>query len=292
MKLKRVYPYFLVSPIFLFLVIFLVYPTLYQVYLSFYDIYLLRPDKATYVGLTNYFKVLSDPNVIHSIYLTLLFTFLTVILELVLGLAIALLLDRSWKGIGILETIVLLPFFAMPIVSGLVWKFLWDADWGIINYLLSLIFGIKIGTLNWLGDPNLAFIAIVVTEVWNHTPFAVLVFLASLKAIPIQPIESAKIDGANPIQIFRHITLPFLTPAILIVLTFRTIFNLRVFDVIYSLTAGGPGNATYLMSINIYFSAFRYYQAGYGGALAVILLIITLIFGLIYFKILYGKLEV
>ena len=292
MKLKRFYPYFLVSPIFLFLGIFLVYPTLYQIYLSFYDIYLLKPDQARYIGLTNYFKAIGDPNVIHSIYLTLLFTFLTVILELILGLAIALLLDRPWKGVQIIETIVLLPFFAMPIVSGLIWKFLWDADWGFINYILYLSFGIKIGALNWLGDPLLAFIAIVITEVWNHTPFAVLVFLASLKAIPIQPIESAKIDGATTIQIFRYVTLPFLTPAILIVLTFRTIFNLRVFDVIYSLTAGGPGNATYLMSLNIYFSAFRYYQAGYGGALAVILLLITLLFGIIYFKLLYGKLEV
>ncbi|MEM4177842.1 MAG: sugar ABC transporter permease, partial [Nitrososphaeria archaeon] len=275
-----------------FLSIFLIYPTLYQIYLSFYDIYLINPEQGKFIGLTNYLKALRDPSITYSIYLTLLFTFLTVILELFLGLGIALLLDRPWKGIKILETIVMLPFFAMPIVSGLIWKFLWDTDWGVINYILYLFFGIKIGTLNWLGDPILAFLAIVVTEVWNHTPFAVLVLLASLKAIPIQSIESAKIDGATTTQIFRHIILPFLSPAILIVLTFRTIFNLRVFDVIYSLTAGGPGNATCLMSLNIYFSAFRYYQAGYGGALAVILLLITLLIGLIYFKLLYGKLEV
>jgi len=288
--IKKLTPYLLLLPIFLLLSVFLLYPSGQNIFLSLYDFHLLRPEKASFVGFRNYISALMDPKVINSLKVTLIFSLSAVVFEFLIGLGVALLLDRKWRGGTAIQSIVIIPLITMPIVVGLMWRFLWSTDWGLINYILTW-FGISMGKISWLGDPSTALFAVIVTEVWNNTPFVILVLFAALRSLPTEPFESAMIDGASRLQMFFYITLPLLSPAIAVVLTFRTIYALRLFATIYALTAGGPGYSTSVLSIFIYYTGFRYYEAGYSGALSVILLFVTVVFGLFYFKWLYGKLE-
>jgi len=287
---KKLTPYLLLLPIFILLSIFLLYPSAQNIFFSLYDFHLLRPEKASYVGFRNYISALLDPKVIDSLRITLTFSLSAVLFEFLIGLSVALLLDRKWRGAAAIQLIVIIPLIIMPIVVGLMFRFLWNTDWGLINYLLTWI-GVPMGKINWLGDPSTALFAVIVTEIWNNTPFVILVLFAALRSLPVVPFESAMVDGASRWQMFVYITLPLLTPAIAVVLTFRTIYALRQFATIYALTAGGPGYSTSVLSVFIYYTGFRYYQVGYSGALSVILLCVTVAFGLFYFKWLYGKLE-
>lgn len=241
-----------------------------------------------FVGLRNYLELAGDDRFWAACRTTLYFTGVSVTVELALGLGMALLIDRTWPqvlgartdaesghGQAWLRAIILIPWAIPTVVSARMWDWLYHPEYGLFNYLL-LTSGLISQPINWLGDPVWAIHAAILMDVWKATPFAALLLLAGLKAIPRELYQAALVDGASAWAAFRHITLPLLLPVILIVLVFRTMDAARVFDAIYVLTGGGPGNSTETLSIYAYKTLFQTLQFGYGSALASVMFLLVL----------------
>jgi trehalose/maltose transport system permease protein len=239
-----------------------IYPIIHGVYLSLHR-KLLIFGISEFVGLQNYRFLLTDERFWGALGNTVYFTVLSVSGELVLGLAFALLMNRAFHGKGFMRAVVLIPWAIPTVVSAKMWEWIYNGDFGILNYLL----GMKI---NWLGDPFWALHAAIIMDVWKTTPFAAILLLAGLQLIPADLYSAARIDGAGSIRLFRHVTLPLLKPMILIVLIFRSLDAFRVFDAVYVLTGGGPANTTETLSVYAYKVLFQTLQIGYGSTLAVI----------------------
>ena len=272
---RRYAGYFFLAPALVYLIAFSVYPLLYSVNVSLRQFILSKPYLGMpWVGLDNFWRVLSDGHFQYSMAATLYFTIAGVVAELLLGLGIALLLNRHIPGIGIIRTIVIIPMMIAPVVVGLSWKHMLDFDVGVLNYFIRQL-GIR--PPNWLGDATAVIPALIITDVWEWTPLFVLLLLAGLQAMPLEPFEAARVDGASRWQSFVHLTLPFLRPFILIGLLLRVMDSLRTFDTPFVMTAGGPGRATEFASLYAYRQAFSYYYVSVGIAAAFIILIIITI---------------
>jgi len=271
-------PYLFLAPTLLILAVVTLYPLFYVFWLSLHR-RLLIFDISKFIGLENYGFLLSDDRFWNALYNTVYFTAVSVFLELILGLAMAMLLNRGFKGKGLMRSIILVPWIIPTVVSAKMWEWMYNPDFGILNYLLR-------ANINWLGSPFWALNAAVFVDVWKTTPFVVLLLVARLQTIPVDLYQAARVDGASNWYIFRRITLPLLTPMILIVLIFRTLDAFRVFDVIYVLTGGGPGNTTETLSIYAYKTLFQTLQFGYGSALAVTVFICVAITTIFYVKLL------
>jgi multiple sugar transport system permease protein len=216
-----------------------------------------------FTGLDNYAFLVQDDRFWNALKNTVYFTAMSVSLELVLGLCLALLLNRKFGFKGALTAIVLVPWAVPTVVSARMWEWIYNTDFGILNYLI----GQKV---NWLGSPLLAINAAIFMDVWKTTPFAAILFLAGLRVIPSELYHAARIDGAGTWQLFRRITLPLLMPVVLVVLVFRVLDAFRVFDSVYVLTGGGPANTTETLSIYAYKVLFQTLQFGYGSTLSVV----------------------
>lgn len=236
------------------------FPALYVFWLSLHR-RLLIFDISTFIGLENYGFLWRDQRFWNAFRNTVYFTGASVSLELLLGLGAAMLIHRSFRGKGVMRTIILIPWAIPTVVSAKMWEWLYNADFGLFNYLLG-------EKMNWLGSPFLALNAAVFMDVWKTTPFVVLLLMAGLQAIPQDLEQAARVDGASGWTIFRKITMPLLKPVILIVLIFRTLDAFRVFDAIYVLTGGGPANTTETLSIYAYKILFQTLQFGYGSAVS------------------------
>lgn len=229
-----------------------------------------------FVGLENYRRLLADVNFWQSVRFTLLFILASVSLELVFGMAFALLLNEALPGRGFLRTVVLVPW-AIPIaVSARVWQLVYNYEFGLFNFLM-LRLGLADAPINWLGSTTGAFAAIVISDVWKTTPFMTIILLAGFSTIPQDLYRQAMVDGTHFGQRFRHVTLPLLRPVIAVALLFRTIDAIRIFDLVYVLTGGGPGGAT--TSLSLY--SFRYYVSGDFGYGSSISLVVFLLAGLL-----------
>lgn len=250
-----------VMPAVLLLAAVTVYPVIHVVYLSLHR-KLLIFGISEFTGLQNYRFLLQDGRFWGALGNTAYFTGLSVASEVVLGLALALLMNRAFKGKGFVRAMVLVPWAIPTVVSAKMWEWIYNGDFGILNYLLG-------ANVNWLGDPFWALHAAIVMDIWKTTPFAAVLILAGLQLIPADLYSAARIDGAGPVRLFRHITLPLLKPVILIVLIFRSLDAFRVFDAVYVLTGGGPANTTETLSVYAYKVLFQTLQIGYGSALAV-----------------------
>ena len=274
---------FFLFPSFIFVGLFSIFPIIESFRLSLYRLILTLPwlgEKM--VGLENYTDLLSDPVARDSIRTTLIFIAVTIPLELLLGLGIALVLNQTFRGRGLLRAVVLIPWAIPTVVSSQMWRFIFNDRYGLINFLL---FGADASSyIAPLADPNLAMISIMVAEIWKTTPFAALIILAGLQGIADDLYEAAGIDGATPWQTFRRITLPLLTPALLLALLFRTIDALRVFDLVYVMTQGGPGDATNVLQFYGYKKTFPEGMVGYGSAIAVIVFLMSLALSLAYLR--------
>ena len=229
-----------------------------------------------FTGLQNYLRLMTDVHFWHSLGFTLRFVLVSVALELVFGLAFALLLNESMPGRGLLRVVLLVPWAIPLAVSARVWELVYNFDFGLLNALLQGI-GLTQGPINWLGSPAGAFAALVISDVWKTTPFMTVILLAGLAAIPGDLYRQAMVDGTHFLQRFGHITLPLLRPVVAVALLFRTIDAVRIFDLIYVLTGGGPGGAT--TSISLY--AFRYYVSGDFGYGSAVSLVVFLLAGLL-----------
>lgn len=272
-KSKGFFPYLLWIPTALFLIFIIIYPLIYLVKNSMFFINQMTGIKS-FVGLGNFIEVFKDPGVIISVKNTLIFFGCSLFLEFSMGILLAVLM---WKyitvGQGILKTLLITPMMMTPVAVGLIFRWLFHTDMGIINYFLNH-FGFY--NLNWLATPGLAMTAIIIAEVWQWTSFVFLGCLAGLSAMSDEPIESAQIDGANSWQILRYIILPILKPIFLVVLVFRFVDMFKAFDIVYVLTEGGPGNATDILPFHLYKEAFRYFNTGYASAISWIILIVIL----------------
>jgi multiple sugar transport system permease protein len=221
----------------------------------------------SFVGLSNYARLGSDPRFIDAVGHTLLYTALAVILPLILGLLAALAFNRSFPLRGVLRGLFVMPMMATPVAIALVWTMMFHPQLGVLNYLLSFV---GIGPQAWVFHPATVIPSLVLVETWQWTPLVMLIVLGGLAAIPVEPYESAEIDGANPLQKFRYITLPMIAPFLMVAVIIRTIDALKSFDIIYAITQGGPGTASETINIYLYSVAFAYYDVGYGSAIAVV----------------------
>lgn len=278
--LKKFSSYLLVLPALLFLVVFLVYPMVNTIWLSFWKYSYFEPEARTFIGLKNYFSLFKDVGFFSSLSFTICFTVVCISIEFVVGMTLALVLKKVTRFGTVIRTISIFPYMVAPIAAGQIWRLLFNLDAGMVNYILNVF---SIHPVNWLGSNAGAFWAVVISQVWKSTPFVMLVLLSGLQSIPEEVYEAAVVDGANSLQSFKSITFPLLLPSVTIALVFETIFKLRVFDLVITLTGGGPGKATTPLGILLQRNYFQTYEAGYSGAISVVLLFLGASFSVLYF---------
>ena len=267
-----------IFPAILLLSVVTIYPIFYVFYLSLHR-KLLIFDISRFVGIENYMFLFRDDRFWNALKNTVYFTGISVSLELILGLSIAILLQRSFRLKGLVRALVLIPWAIPTVVSAKMWEWIYNTDFGILNFIIG-------SKINWLGTPFLALNAAVFMDVWKTTPFVAILLMAGLQVIPQEMYQAAKVDGAGRWDTFKTITLPLLKPVILVVLLFRTLDAFRIFDAIYVLTGGGPANATETLSIYAYKVLFQTLQFGYGSTLSVVVFLCTGCVSVLYIKLL------
>lgn len=238
-----------------------------------------------FVGLANYAEAAGDARFWGSLLHTGFFTVVSVAVEIGLGLILALALNRAYRGRGLVRTAVLLPWAIPTVVSGLLWRFMFEGEVGVANAALVSL-GILDAPVIWLVEELAAWVPILLADIWKTTPFAALLLLAGLQNIDDSLYEAARIDGASPWQQFVHVTLPLLKPALLVTLIFRTLDAFRVFDLIYVLTGGGPGTATEPIALYTFNALLQNLRFGYGSALSVVVFLVTFGLALAYIRLL------
>ena len=267
-----------ILPALLLLSLVTIYPVFFVFYLSLHR-KLLIFDISRFVGLENYLFLFSDDRFWNALKNTVYFTAVSVSLELIFGLSIAILLQRSFRLKGFVRALVLIPWAIPTVVSAKMWEWIYNTDFGILNYIIG-------SKINWLGNPFLALNAAVFMDVWKTTPFVAILLMAGLQVIPQELYQAAKVDGAGRWNTFKTITLPLLKPVILVVLLFRTLDAFRIFDAIYVLTGGGPANTTETLSIYAYKVLFQTLQFGYGSTLSVVVFLCIGCMSVLYIKLL------
>ena len=275
-------------PSFVFVLLFSLYPIIDSFRLSLYRLILTLPWLGQkFVGWENYLDLLTDSVALSSLYTTLLFVAVTTPLEVLLGLGMALVLNESFRGRGLLRAVALIPWAIPTVVSSQMWRFIFNDRYGLFNFFL---FGDKTHLyLAPLADPQLAAISIMVADIWKTSSFAAIIILAGLQTIPEELYEAASIDGATAWQKFRHITLPLVRPALLLALLFRTMDALRVFDLVFVMTQGGPADATNVLQFYGYKKSFAEGMIGYGSAISVAVFFISLLLSVAYIRLLSSR---
>jgi multiple sugar transport system permease protein len=266
----------------------IVFPLVYTITLSFFEWSMSVNVPLKFVGLGNYIELLKDERFLLAVARTFIFSGAAILLEVIIGVTIALFLSREFIGKNIVKTMFLLPMVATPVAIGLVWTLIYEPTIGIANLVLGKI---GIAPLVWLGSESTALMSLVIVDVWQWTPMIMLITLAGVSALPGEPFESVMVDGATKWQTLWNLTLPLLRPTILVAVLLRLIDVLKTFDIIYSTTQGGPGFATETMNILAFKDAFEYFQFGRASALLVIFFVIVLGIAVLFIKI-KSKVEV
>ncbi|MDY6781378.1 MAG: sugar ABC transporter permease [Cyanobacteriota bacterium] len=268
-KREQTTGWLLILPALLVLALVFAYPIGRAFWLSFFAENLGTQLQPVFTGFDNYIRIGGDGRFWHSFWNTSIFTVSSTSLEMVLGMAIALVLNQSFRGRGFVRTIAIIPWALPTAVMGLAWAWIFNGEYGVVNDLLEKL-GLIQGNITWLGDPTLAMIALIFADVWKTTPFISVILLAGLQSIPGDLYEAHSIDGATPWQSFWQITLPLIMPQVLIALLFRFAQAFGIFDLVQVMTGGGPAGATETVSIYIYSTVMRYLDFGYGAALVVV----------------------
>ncbi|MBD2081842.1 sugar ABC transporter permease [Leptolyngbya sp. FACHB-17] len=261
--------WFLTIPALVILALVFAYPILRAFWQSLFAINLGTQLNPQFAGLSNFGRMAQDGRFWRTMLNSTVFTLASVFLELILGMGIALVLNQKFRGRGTVRTIAILPWALPTALIALGWTWIFNDQYGIVNDILLRLGLVKTG-VNWLGDPTLAMIAVILADVWKTTPFISILLLAGLQSISNDLYEAQAIDGASPWQSFRQITLPLLMPQVVIALLFRLAQSFGIFDLISVMTGGGPGGATETVSLYIYSTVMRYLDFGYGAALVVV----------------------
>lgn len=266
----------LILPALFMLSLIFLYPILRAFWLSFFTQNLGTQLQPIFSGFSNYQRLLTDGRFWQTLWNTTVFTSISITLELILGLLIALILNQSFKGRGFVRTSALIPWALPTAVMGLGWAWIFNDQYGVVNDILQRLHLIN-SPMTWLGDPGRAMLAMIIADVWKTTPFIAIILLAGLQSISQDLYEAHAIDGANSIQSFYQITIPLITPQIIIALLFRFAQAFGIFDLVQVMTGGGPAGATETVSIYIYATIRRYLDFGYGAALVVVTFLLLIL---------------
>lgn len=267
------------GPALVFVLVLMVFPIAYTVWTSLTGWDLGTGHPATFIGLENYAKLAGDDRFRSAIVRTLAFTALAVGIEIVLGVAIALVLNREFRGRRVLTSILLLPMMATPVAIAMVWLLMYEPTAGIINYVLRTL---HLPTPLWIAGTESVIPSLALVDIWEWTPMVVLITLAGLASLPTDPFEAARIDGASPWQLIRHITLPLLVPTIIVAALLRLIDALKTFDIIYTMTGGGPGFSSETLNVYTYQQAFLYFGFGYASSVLIVFFALVLGVSLVF----------
>ena len=272
----------LLAPALLLLLLITTAPLVYLLWASVQQLDMSMPWMSGFSGMGNYAKMGGDPRFWNSLTLTVVYTASTVVLQVLVGLALALLVLQIPKGQGVFRVAAILPIVLAPVVVGLFWRTLVLApDFGLVDLVTRAL---GLGSHNWLGDPQLALISVIAIHTWQWTPFAFLVLLATLATLPPDVYEAARLDRAGAWKRFRYITLPLIRPAIVMVIILRTMTALSAFAAIFAATGGGPGSSTEILNLYAYRTSFTELNIGYGASLATVLLALTLAVSFLLFR--------
>lgn len=266
-------PRLMALPTIIVLLIFSLFPLFYIIGLSLTDSSLGQPFK-NFIWLANFKRAFMDEIFGRSIVNTLIFAFSVTAIQTMLGFILALFLHAQIRAAKVLRTLALIPLFTPPVAVAMIWRLIYDPTSGFLNHYLLKFKLVDLPTV-LLGHPKLAMIAIMAADVWQWTPFCFLLCLAALQSLPTEPYEAAAVDGATRWQVFRRVTLPLVTPALVITFLFRFLIALKVFDLIFILTYGGPGSATQVVSFYIYKIGFTMFKSGYAAALSILVLLLV-----------------
>ena len=265
----RRFGWLLTAPGLTALMLVVTFPLFFTVFVSGFEYTLIHRSFDTFVGIENYRSAFGENYFGEALWVTLKFVVCVVLLEFVIGFTIALMLNSVTRFKDVYYLILLMPLLINPVVVALIWRMFLHPELGIVNYLLGLV---GIAKVNWLGDPVIAFWTVVLTDIWHQVSFMIVLLLAGLSALPKEPYEAARVDGAKAYHCFIYITLPLMRPVIIVTLLIRLIFAIKTYDLIYIMTRGGPGDATDLISYFIYRTAFVSLNIGEASAMALVLL--------------------
>lgn len=269
-------------PAVVFVLVMIALPIVYTFRLSFFEWSMSNLTPPKWLGLNNYVELMQDQRFLMSVFRTLYFSVLALLFETVFGVAIALLLNRDFLGKNIVKTLFLLPMIATPVAVGLIWMLIYEPTIGFANVVVKAL-GFQ--PLAWLGSPKTAFVSLLIVDIWEWTSMIALIVLAGLSALPHDPYESATVDGANGWQVLWKITIPLVSPTIMIAALLRLIDALKTFDIFYVTTQGGPDYASETVNILGYIQGFQYFTFGKASALLVIFFIIVLLISLGFIKV-------
>lgn len=271
------------APLVAMLIAFTVYPLIYNVWLSFHE-YAPFKRRLVYVGWENWATLLADARFWESLSVTFVYFSIVLAIELVLGMIIALLLDSDAPGFGLLRALLTLTLVIPPAITGMMFLLLEDPEFGVLTYVLEAV-GLLDGTSPILATPATALAGVMLADVWQWTPFMVLIFIAGLRSLPSEPYEAAMLDGASAFQIFRRITLPLMSKVIAVAVLIRSIDLFRAFDYMFVMTSGGPGTSTYTLSLYAWQQTFSFIKWGYGATISIVSLLLILIVANLFIRI-------
>lgn len=258
--------------------IIVLFPIIYNLFMSMNSWFVASGRGPEWIGLKNYINLLDNPRFWNSLKVTFIFSLGALAVEVILGTMLALFLNREFKGKNIVKLIFLFPIAATPVAVSLIWGMMFNYDLGIINIIMQNL-GLK--PLLWLASPKIVIPALIITDTWQWTPLILLIVLASLESLPTDPFESAKVDGANILQVIYHITLPLVRPAIVVAAMIRSIDAIKTFDMIYVMTQGGPDIASENLNLYIFQTGFSYFRMGAASSLAIVLFTLVLTINII-----------
>jgi ABC-type sugar transport system permease subunit len=288
-KNEGLFAFLLILPALLLVMGLYVYPICYSFLVSFFKSDIRYPG-IEFRGLGNYIDIFKRPDLLVSFWRTILFTIASIALEMVTGIAVAVAFNKKFLGRPIARSVILIPWAVPPVVNGIIWKWLVHPKIGVLNYALTS-FGIIERYKPWLADPKWALSIIIVADAWKWTPLVVLLILAGLQSIPDELYEAARIDGAGSVTTFFRITLPVIQWPILVTLLLRTVEAIRVFDLIFIMTRGGPANVTKLTTYYVWEIAFKFHRLGFGSALAYLVTLLIVVFAVLYYKSINKRVE-
>jgi len=264
-----------------FVMVMMLFPVLYTLFLSFTNWNLTSGMPLRFSWFRSYARVLGEPRFIDAVGRTFSFTALAVAVETVLGLALALLLHRDFKGKAVMKLILLLPLVATPVAIGIVWNLFFDPTIGLANFVLSTM---GIPPSAWVSSPGTVIPSLALVDIWQWTPMITLIVLAGLAALSPEPYESARVDGANSLQIFSKITLPMIAPTLLTAMILRSVDALKTFDIIYAMTGGGPGYASETLNVMAFKYSFEYFRMGQSSVILVFLFLLVLLLSMVIMR--------
>jgi ABC-type sugar transport system permease subunit len=274
-----------IAPAIILLVLIAGFPLVYNVWNSFQHLVLTDPGTQRFVGLDNYARMFKDGQIVQPFFRTALFSIVSVAIEFVLGLSLALVMHREFPGRGLVRAAILIPWAVPTVVSGMLWKNMFDPSAGFVDYLLGALH-LPGAQTAWLNGVWTSWTVVLVADAWKNTPFLAIILLAGLQIIPDDLYEQSRIDGAGVIRRFLFVTLPLLQPAILVALIFRTISAFLIFDIIYVITNGGPGSSTETLSFVNWRAFLVNTDFGYGGAVSVMLIVASVLIAVVYMRVL------